>query len=49
METKLNAAQIATEAGIGTWIINGIPPENIYRALANEDVGTFFEGVKQDA
>ncbi len=49
METKLNAAQIATQAGIGTWIINGNPPENIYRALANEDVGTFFEGVKRDA
>ena len=49
METKLNAAQIATEAGIGTWIINGLPPENIYRVMANEDIGTFFEGVEQDA
>ncbi|MHC1787532.1 MAG: glutamate 5-kinase [Christensenellales bacterium] len=49
METKLRAAQIATHAGIDTWIINGTPADNIYRVLEQGDIGTIFEGAKPDA
>lgn len=45
METKVRAAEIATQAGIRTRIINGIPAENIYLALEGADIGTVFEGV----
>jgi glutamate 5-kinase len=40
MATKLTAAQIAADAGIPTVIANGNDPENIYRILAGEPVGT---------
>lgn len=42
MITKLQAAQIATEAGIDTIVMNGSEPENIYRVLEGHQVGTFF-------
>lgn len=42
MVTKLAAAEISTEAGIDTIIMNGSEPENIYRALEGRQVGTFF-------
>ena len=46
MITKLHAAQIATEAGIETYIINGGDAENIYRVLDGESIGTRFKAVK---
>lgn len=49
METKLRAADIATQAGITTYIINGTPADNLYLALEGEDIGTVFEGKRQDA
>ena len=42
MITKLQAAQIATEAGIDTIIMNGQEPDNIYKVLEGRQVGTFF-------
>lgn len=42
MITKLQAAQIAVEAGIDTIVFNGAEPENIYKALEGHQVGTFF-------
>ena len=43
METKVHAAEIATKAGIETWVINGIPASNIYLALEGADIGTRFD------
>lgn len=42
MITKLQAAQIATESGISTIVMNGQNPENIYKVLEGHQVGTFF-------
>jgi glutamate 5-kinase len=42
MVTKLEAAQIATTAGIRTVITDGRQPHNVARALAGEAVGTQF-------
>ncbi|WP_302626099.1 glutamate 5-kinase [uncultured Eubacterium sp.] len=42
MITKLQAAQIATEAGIDTVVMNGGEPENIYKIIEGHQVGTFF-------
>lgn len=42
MITKLQAAQIATEAGVDTVVMNGHMPDNIYRVLEGHQVGTFF-------
>ena len=42
MYTKIVAAEIATEAGITTAIIDGSTPENLYNLLAGEDIGTIF-------
>ena len=42
MVTKLHAAEIATEAGIDTIVLNGGDAENIYRVLEGHQVGTFF-------
>lgn len=47
MYTKLTAAQIATEVGIDTIIMNGKEPENIYRVLNGHHVGTFFMAEKE--
>lgn len=44
MVTKLNAAQIATEAGIDTIVMNGSSPEDIYKAIDGKQIGTFFTG-----
>lgn len=43
MATKLHAAQIATEAGIDMVIANGANPENLYRIVDGEPVGTRFK------
>ncbi len=42
MVTKLQAAEIATKAGIDTIVMNGSEPENIYKALEGHQVGTIF-------
>ena len=42
MATKLEAAQIATQAGIRTVITDGKKPGNILKAVAGEPVGTQF-------
>ncbi len=42
MITKLQAAQIATEAGIHTIVMNGAAPDDIYKVLEGHQVGTFF-------
>ena len=43
MVTKLQAAQISTEAGIDTIVMSGNEPENIYKVLEGHQVGTFFQ------
>ena len=43
MVTKLHAAQIATEAGIDTIVMNGAQPEDIYRLLDGRQTGTYFK------
>lgn len=47
MITKLKAAEIAMEAGIDMIITNGMNPDNLYRILDGEKVGTKFRGRKQ--
>lgn len=42
MLTKLEAAQIATAAGVRTVITDGRQPQNVVKALAGEAVGTQF-------
>lgn len=46
MVTKLQAAKTATQAGIHTVVLSGATPENLYRLLEGESVGTFFAGQK---
>ncbi|MBR0411658.1 MAG: glutamate 5-kinase [Eubacterium sp.] len=43
MVTKIQAAKIAMEAGIPMVLANGKEPENLYRILDGEKVGTRFE------
>ena len=43
MITKLQAAQIATEAGIDTVVCSGDKPENLYKVLEGKQVGTLFK------
>lgn len=43
MITKLQAAQIATEAGIDTVVCSGEKPENLYKVLEGKQVGTLFK------
>jgi glutamate 5-kinase len=42
MQTKLNAAKIATSAGCDMIISNGACPENLYLIVNGEPVGTRF-------
>ena len=42
MATKINAAQIAMEAGFDMAIINGRRPENLYDFMDGKQVGTLF-------
>ena len=44
METKLNAAKLATEAGIDMVIANGARPSILYDIVDNKRVGTRFLG-----
>ncbi len=48
MVTKLQAAKIATKAGIDTYVINGRPVDNIYRVLEGSLTGTWFKAEKND-
>ena len=43
MSTKIEAARIATAAGVRTVITQGQTPENVAKVLAGEAVGTLFE------
>ena len=43
MVTKLHAAQIATEAGINTVVMNGSDPEELYKLLDGRQTGTLFK------
>lgn len=49
MATKLQAAQIATEAGCDMVIANGKKPQILYRIIEGEAVGTRFTGKKVEA
>lgn len=42
MVTKLHAAEIATAAGVDTYIISGKDPRDIYRLMDGADLGTHF-------
>ena len=42
MYTKIIAAGQATREGITTAIIDGSTPENLYRLLEGEEIGTVF-------
>ena len=44
MATKLNAAELAMEAGIDMVIANGARMEDLYGIVAGEDIGTRFIG-----
>ena len=43
MLTKLQAARLATEAGIDAVIINGSNPENLYQLMDGRQIGTWFK------
>ena len=43
MITKLHAAQIATEAGINTVVMNGSDPEELYKLIDGRQIGTLFK------
>ena len=47
MQTKLHAAQIATENGIEMIIANGSDPEVLYDIVNGEKIGTRFKAVKK--
>lgn len=42
MVTKLHAAEIATAAGVDTYVISGKDPRDIYRLMDGADIGTHF-------
>ena len=42
MATKINAAKIATEAGVDMVIMNGRDPEQLYALFDGEPIGTHF-------
>lgn len=46
MISKIQAAKIATRAGIDVVIANSNKPENIYQILKGEKIGTLFHSVK---
>ena len=48
MVTKVHAAEIAAEAGIDTYVLNGADPKNIYRLRDGADLGTRFLGKERD-
>ncbi len=46
MSTKINAAKIASEAGIDMIIMNGKDPELLYDLFENKEIGTLFKSNK---
>lgn len=47
MTTKINAAKIASAAGIDMVIMNGKNPEILYDLFENKEIGTIFKAKKQ--
>ncbi len=47
MQTKINAAEMANDAGIDLVISNGKYPEKLYDIVKGESVGTLFKGKKK--
>jgi glutamate 5-kinase len=43
MSTKINAAKIATSAGIDMIIMNGRDPEKLYDLFEDKEIGTLFK------
>ncbi|MCI6646801.1 MAG: glutamate 5-kinase [Oscillospiraceae bacterium] len=48
MVTKLHAAEIATAAGVDTYVICGKDPRDIYRLMDGADIGTHFIARRSD-
>lgn len=48
MQTKLNAAELALDAGIDMVITNGAHPEQLYDIVEGKDVGTRFSAKPQN-
>ncbi len=48
MQTKLKAAEMATDAGIDLVIANGQYPEKLYDIVRGESVGTLFQSRKKE-
>lgn len=46
MITKLNAAELVCENGIDMIITNGSKPDNLYKIIEGQSVGTLFKGKK---
>ncbi len=46
MVTKIHAAQIATEKGIATVVMNGSAPQELYKLIDGRQCGTFFKPKK---
>ena len=46
MATKINAAKIATTAGVDMLIMNGKNPEDLYKLFDGEEIGTYFPASK---
>lgn len=44
MATKINAAKIATAAGIDMIVMNGRNPELLYDLFEDKEIGTIFKG-----
>ena len=47
MQTKLDAAQLATDAGIDMVISHGAHPEKLYDIVAGADAGTRFQAKRR--
>ncbi len=47
MITKLQAAEVATNSGVGMYIANGFDPGVISRLVRGEHIGTYFQPQKQ--
>lgn len=47
MSAKLRAARTATESGIDVAVINGAEPDNIYKLLNGEEIGTLFKAKRR--
>ena len=43
IEMKINAAKIATNAGIDMIIMNGRDPEKLYDLFEDKEIGTLFK------